>query len=510
MAAKQSGGESKTGLVVSLVFFVLTTIILGVATWQGFAGQAEFEKQAKDAKKEADTMKRDREAERVRVAVYKTALGVSDDADVTNLAAKTSSKEAYDRAVASLSPLSESGVNWNQGIDRPTSNVREVLNKFLADTKSAQTDRDAAVAARVLAEQNQAAAVAEKEKEVAVAKEQASASKKQATEALATNSVKYLDAVKSVETTNQELNKTKLDAEAQKTKDTRSINTLTAKGKELEQARDKLLENKNPQNLLDAEKPKGRIVRLDRQRNVAYVNLGSADLVKEQLTFSVLPADAVGKGSLDRPRKGALEIVTVLGDHMSEARITEVVNPNRDPVLQGDLLYNPAWSPSLRQHIAIVGLIDLNGDGQDDTPELVRALEKQGIIVDEYLDLRDLTTKKNGAGMTYTTTYLVMGESPAVGADLTPGRAADRIQNVLNKMADMQVRAKELGVQTISARRFLTVSGFPMPRLTAPADFTSGAYRTAPGAPAAPPAAGPKPEGVPPKTEKKKEEEDKP
>src|SRR5690348_15954200 len=55
------GGESKQGLIITLVGFVLLSIILGVATYYGYAGQGAYIKAATDAKKDAESAKKNRD-----------------------------------------------------------------------------------------------------------------------------------------------------------------------------------------------------------------------------------------------------------------------------------------------------------------------------------------------------------------------------------------------------------------------------------------------------------------
>src|SRR5438445_8143413 len=55
------GGDSKQGLIITMVGFILLSIILGVTTYYGYAGQAEFQKTAADAKKDAELAKKDRD-----------------------------------------------------------------------------------------------------------------------------------------------------------------------------------------------------------------------------------------------------------------------------------------------------------------------------------------------------------------------------------------------------------------------------------------------------------------
>ena len=149
----------------------------------------------------------------------------------------------------------------------------------------------------------------------------------------------------------------------------------------------KKLEEKIPQlDLLGYEQPKGKIMDLDRTGNTAYLNLGTADAARPGLTFSVW---SPGTYKADAPQKGRVEIVQVLDKHLSIAKVTETRSPTRDPLVKGDELRNPTWTPGVREHVAIAGFIDLIGDGRDATPELVRMLEKQGVVVDIWLDLHN-------------------------------------------------------------------------------------------------------------------------
>src|SRR5262249_45220945 len=146
----------------------------------------------------------------------------------------------------------------------------------------------------------------------------------------------------------------------------------------------------------------------------------------------------------------------VIADHLASARITDVKSPTRDPILTGDELYNPAWSPGLREHVAVAGLIDLTGDGRDGTQEFVKNLEKQGVAVDAYLDSRDLTIK--GKGMSRATGYLIMGEV-AEFAERENIREGDvrqeRKMGINAKVAEMREEAIRLGVTVVPARRYM-------------------------------------------------------
>src|SRR5262249_22119001 len=132
------------------------------------------------------------------------------------------------------------------------------------------------------------------------------------------------------------------------------------------------------------------------------------------------------------------------------AKIIDTTNANQDPVLEGDLLFNPAWDASRRERVAIAGLIDLHGDGYDATQELIRGLERQGIMVDLYLDLKDQQIK--GPGMTETTSYLILGESPQL-VDPTGGKAIGKRDEkrvaIRDQITAMQDEARKKGVPIV-------------------------------------------------------------
>ena len=151
--------------------------------------------------------------------------------------------------------------------------------------------------------------------------------------------------------------------------------------------------------------PHGKVLRMDRTGGLVYIDLGFADTVKPHLACSVFPA---GSQKAKGDPKAKIEVVNVLAAHLSACRITELSDV-RDPIIVNDMLFNIAWSPSLKQHISVAGLIDLGGDGGDNIEELMRGLEKQNIVSDSFMDTKDreYAVKRE---MTCKTNYLVLGE----------------------------------------------------------------------------------------------------
>jgi hypothetical protein len=233
-----------------------------------------------------------------------------------------------------------------------------------------------------------------------------------------------------------------------------------------------------------------RVVALDRGGDMAYINLGSADKVKPQLRFTVHGVEADGKPM--EHDKAVLEVVEVKDQHLSRGRILYLDerslsgdrrhDRNRDPVLSGDVLVNPSWTPNVAKHVALVGVVDLTGEGRDNTEEFLRALSRQNIIIDSVIDARtvldddaalDAALKK----VTVQTDFMVVGEVPAY---LREGRDTEKrgakLQAAIDKMKEA---AKQNGVRIVGLRKYLEMIGYETPRALDSADRASSSiYRS--------------------------------
>src|SRR5207245_9922475 len=105
-----------------------------------------------------------------------------------------------------------------------------------------------------------------------------------------------------------------------------------------------------------------------------------------------------------------------IGTELALARITDTTDQVNNPTQPKDVLVNPAWSPTMQQHVAVAGLIDFTGDGRDQMDEFMKTLTRQNIVVDAYLDLKDATLKGK---MDLKTDYLIMGDQPEFTANTT-------------------------------------------------------------------------------------------
>jgi hypothetical protein len=304
------------------------------------------------------------------------------------------------------------------------------------------------------------AAAASFPKEVAAAQQKADAQAKDARAQFQAATQNYVDEKRKAET-----------MLAEKDIVIRQANEDYAKAKaRIESAESQLEAREDP---FEFDKPHGRIVR--RRGNLVEINLGKADNVKAGLKFSVQPSDTPERGFDTRKRrvrtpdgrtevqivaKGKLEVIQTLGDHLSEARLIEENDPVRDGVLTGDLLYNSVWRKGAPDHIALIGIFDLNGDGTDDIKQLARDLTKMGIIVDAYWDLDQ---NKWVGRISEKTIYAVEGNIPF--KEIQAGEPPVIIEakaGVLNGIGTARKDAKERGTKVVRMRDFFPRIGYPL------------------------------------------------
>lgn len=473
--ARQSD-ESKQGLIITLVLFVMLSMVLGLMAYLGYASARDGDEIVAKAKISEANMKAERDQAKVTAALYQLASGVGNPKEekqyletiggLKNLKSDKNDKESiYEREVAKLE---KKGLEFDKDTDRFKgtlfSKVTETKALFDNEAKL-KADKDLALDKERKDFQRDIAAMRDAKGK---AEDMLAKTKDDVDKRLKGVSDNYDAVVKEFresivkaeewEKKLADLNKQKNEMEAK----------LVAAIKDAE-IKVKKLEEKLPQiDLLAYDKPKGKITRIDINNTTAYVNLGSADLAKPGLTFSIF---GVGQYRANAERKGSLEIISVIADHMSMARITDMKSATREPVVTGDELYNPAWSPGLREHVAVAGMIDLTGDGRDGTVDFVKNLEKQGVAVDAYLDTRDMSIK--GKGISRQTGYLILGEIPEFQAQeaIREGDTRqERKMSINQEITKLREQAVALGVTVIPARRFMAMMGYKLPRRPATAE----------------------------------------
>lgn len=466
--AKSKRGESKQGLVITLVFFILATIGLGVATYYGFADQEAKDKEVKKAKADLEVIKKDREWYKYQALQSYAYMGQKVNfEDLGLLRAQYDSGTLKGKDKPEVDPIIkalDTELRWNAAAKRPGKTYPDLLKeekqkvatlevsnkKLLDDKKAAEAREQAKIKELADARKNYDAEL----KKVADSAKKGRTDDRTDLETLRTGFTKEIDKFKAkLEEMAGEKRKVEQVVRARDTTIKGLREQLKVKSAELAESR------RSPTDVPVNLGTKWRIVSIDRRGERPYINLGSADRVRPQLTFSV---HAVGSdGKVDPVAKATIEVVKVIRDHLSQARVTSIKDPARDPILKDDVLYNPAWDPHLQKHIALVGIIDLAGDGHDDTQEFIRNLKKQNIIVDAWTDTKDKELPPKGSGITVRTDYLIVGSGRGSLSEARDPAFAGNLDKAIKAARD---KAKENGVTVIGLRKYLDMIGYVSPR----------------------------------------------
>lgn len=143
-------------------------------------------------------------------------------------------------------------------------------------------------------------------------------------------------------------------------------------------------------------KPDARILQIDFQNGVLYLNVGMEDHVYRGLTFAVydrnapLPEDGKGKAEIE---------VFQVSENVSAARIVRSTVNN--PIVLDDIVANLIWDPKTSNRFYVAGEFDMDGSGipQPDGAERIQGMIlRWGGTVDETI--------------TINTDFIIMGEPP--------------------------------------------------------------------------------------------------
>jgi hypothetical protein len=188
----------------------------------------------------------------------------------------------------------------------------------------------------------------------------------------------------------------------------------------------------------------GKVVDVAEGGNVVWINLGAADGLRAGVKFGIVDP-SVTKLREARP-KAHLEIAEILGPSLARGKV--VSGSLQVPVLKNDLVYSVVWQKGRKTQFALMGKMDMNGDGLDDRDILKQMILQGGGTVAEDL----APDGKHSGKMTVDTNWLVVGETYRVtGADDLDSRQRE----FRSKFAEMQERAKELAVSQINLDKLL-------------------------------------------------------
>ena len=501
MAKRNEEAGPGTGMILVLVFFVLATLILGVTTYLGYSEQAELENKAAEAEKKAKQASDEAAQQLLRRNALRVASGVAEPDDLKDLAGAPESQKPHvldeiNRLTNKLGTAGtlpgdrKDGFAWAPGADgspgvAPRKNLPQIAKEWERIAKDAQARADAEKRAREAAVAASQAAQAQRDKD----KEAFDASVKALNEQMAAK-IKAMDAAFVALKTEADKkgldfqkfeqqwaeDKTRLEEQLQ----TR-MNDLAVERKRREQA-----ENPDPSdvtkrferlNLAKIAERMGTIA--DKSGTFVTLNFSQRLVLLPGQTFVVIPAGRALTEVIEREKvlekthhervslgarepfagneliKGMVEITDVTGPDTARARITHESEAVRDPLARGDQLFNMTLSSGEKEHVAVAGIVDLDGDGRPDTEAFIKMLERNNLIVDAYLDLK--TGQRKGKGMNYGTRFLILGtDVPEVG-----------------QVKEMIKTAKTNGTQLIDSRVFMSLIGIKPPKGAAPPNYPS-------------------------------------
>ncbi len=473
--APRRARESKQGLIIALVFAVLMVIGLGVTTYFQANAKEAAAKERDEEKKKSAKLTDSIHWYQFQANLYRAYMGQADGIDSAVVGTE---KAKLDSGTLTTSEPDKEAV---------TNLVKSKLDpKFVWDPVSNKPKQT--YESLLQQEKERADAADERSKNYLIAKDTAERAAKKASDELKAERAafdeklvqlnkktevdmsKYLETIKDLraEITRQGENNDQIRkaASEEKKRAEDTIARLNAKVKDLftqvdqKKVRIEELVNRGVELAPKDWQTDWKIVSIDRTGQQPYINLGSADRVYPQLTFSIH-----GQGPDGRPiadPKGSLEVVSVLSDHLAQARVLSVKDRNKEPILKGDILFNPSWSPTAKKHVAIAGTVDLLGNGRDSTVEFIRNLERQNVVIDAYVDPRDNSIK--GKGISVQTDYLIVPEGvaePVAGESDASREVQKKREEAIGKLLQ---QAKENGVQQIKLPKYLEQIGYRLPR----------------------------------------------
>ncbi|MCC6510993.1 MAG: hypothetical protein IT423_17965 [Pirellulaceae bacterium] len=192
------------------------------------------------------------------------------------------------------------------------------------------------------------------------------------------------------------------------------------------------------------DEPAGSVINVANGSRTVWINLGAADGLREGVSFVVL--DEKTRNVAEGKIKAEMVVERVTDDHMAVCTVTSGVS--KYPVLPGDLVYSPAWRKGRVTGFALVGLMDINGDGRDDRDLIKSVIQSAGGKVDA--EILPTGETKNYSGMDINTAYVVVGTDVAVGE-----QANQEQQERSTKYAKFMGDAKNLSIPQISTNNLM-------------------------------------------------------
>jgi hypothetical protein len=206
----------------------------------------------------------------------------------------------------------------------------------------------------------------------------------------------------------------------------------------------------------------GRVEMVTNGGQEATINLGFQDGLRLGMTFGIYGKDK--GGNQEMLPKANLEVVRIKGQREAIGRITD--SKIADPVIPGDLLFNPIWDPGKLESIAIAGLIYLDDDREPDNAAFKRIVEElYHCKIDAEFNFRTLL---NVGAITPQTGWLVIGDIPDSEEAGEDQRRVQLYRAIADEASKMRREADSAGVRVVNVDNFLSYMGKQIPTRTIP------------------------------------------
>ena len=448
------------GLLISHAIFALLSVGLGVAWYFAWQQSADLQRQFDTAKKAETDAKGtivnvQGEVASLRELVGRTASGAADDT-VNRVVTESQARIDALASDGSSSGKSLEGAMISNAVDREiqvSANADRLVQlsaktKELEDIVASQTKVVASVQA-TLAQKDQE--LTEKER---LHSEQLAQRTKQFDEIAA-----QLLQVETTYSNVQDAHRNEmLVLEDEKNNNTKALKSLRKEKMEIED--------------LKFERPDGTLLFVDQQSQLCTVDIGASDNVLIGMTFSIYSKNnsGVGRRQSDDDIKGKIEIVELIGRNEAKARIVE--QKRSDPPAAGDPIYSPLFWPGQKLQIAVVGLLDFDGNPGTDREEFNQIVRTSGAEVVLYVDDVGKLIGKAGTELTISdipnnlnssVRFLIRGN---LGDETTEDSAQQAIYMKIRELAiEMEDEAKGNGVYVLELDKFLEYVGYTSKRL---------------------------------------------
>ncbi|MBQ9875014.1 MAG: hypothetical protein IJM30_11185 [Thermoguttaceae bacterium] len=356
--------RNEQGVVISLILFIVLTLVFGVATYMGAKNYKERAAALSESKSKVATALTDKQkaVENLKNLVDRLGYGSRPAGDIV---------EAID-------------VDIKGALGDAAGDV--TVKDAVAKLKGLIEQKDSAIAARIDSRDGNYDDANGQIKTAEGAKTDFEDNAKSNTDtllsALARKSEEYADLTGQFNEQTLEFDKVRRDArkavevsrkEAEKEKN--AADNFAEINIDLSRRID-LLTN------ADFDQADARVVATDQAGRFVRLDVGKLDGARPLTKFNVFSKDALVKGGVKA--KASVQVTRSLDDHLCEARILS--DSNTDPIEPGDVVFTPLWRPGDVYRYALDYRLDINGDGISDFDEVYRAIQISGGEVAAYID----------------------------------------------------------------------------------------------------------------------------